>query len=277
MARTRKPKIGGKQKGATRTAFGAFDQRIIPTIACFNKAKTHLGVDFDSLVSAMQEYVTVHVASVWGTPAKLVKSKNYIKGAWAMVFLDDADQPGALAYHDLTPEGLPLAKVFVKTTLQNKELVSVSASHELVEMLVDPAVNMVTTGPDLQTTYQHENADPSDDVVLYESADELTLYAYESADPVEALTFKVNGVDMSDFVYPAYFEGFHKSGSVKFDHMEKVERPFQILAGGYQMIFRSGRWSNLFATKKKQESFAKEDRRGHRSETRKAGELVLSD
>jgi hypothetical protein len=30
-----------------------------------------------------------------------------------MVFLDDADQEGALAYHDLTPDGMPQSKVFV--------------------------------------------------------------------------------------------------------------------------------------------------------------------
>jgi hypothetical protein len=46
---------------------------------------------------------------------------------------------------------LPLSKVFVKTTLADGELVSVSASHELVEMLVDPAINMMTTGPDAKT------------------------------------------------------------------------------------------------------------------------------
>ena len=43
-----------------------------------------------------------------------------LKGAWAMVFLDDADSPGALAYHDLTPDGLPESKVFVKTTLREQ-------------------------------------------------------------------------------------------------------------------------------------------------------------
>ena len=59
-----------------------------------------------------------------------------------MVFLDDADQSGALAYHDLTPDGLPQAKVFVKTTLENKNLMRVSASHELVEMLADPAIKI---------------------------------------------------------------------------------------------------------------------------------------
>ena len=82
---------------------------------------------------------------------------------------------------------------------------------------------------------------------------------------------------MSDFVYPAYFEKFHKPRSVKFDHMNDVKRPFQILADGYQTIFRNGRWSNLFATKAKQESFANEDRRGHRSEMRKLGELMRSE
>src|SRR5437660_8088871 len=103
----------------TKVVFGAFNQGIIPTIACFNKAATPMGVGLDALIAAMQAYVNEHVAPVWGTPAKLVKSSDFVKDAWAIVFLDTADQPGALAYHDLTPEGLPLSKVFVKTTLDD--------------------------------------------------------------------------------------------------------------------------------------------------------------
>src|SRR3979411_2761855 len=105
--------------GATKPKFGAFNQGENPTIACFNRATVPLGVDLDALIAAMQVYVDKYIAPVWGTPAKLVKSKDFVKGAWAMVFLDDADQPGALAYHDLTPDGLPESKVFVKTTLKN--------------------------------------------------------------------------------------------------------------------------------------------------------------
>src|SRR5713101_4649765 len=130
-----------------KAPFGAFNQGELPTIACFNKATVPLGVDLDTLIAAMQAYVDQYVAPVWGTPAKLVKTTGFQKGAWAIVFLDDADQPGALAYHDLTPDGLPESKVFAKTTLANNDLVSVSASHELVEMLVDPAINLMTTGP----------------------------------------------------------------------------------------------------------------------------------
>jgi len=237
-----------------RPILGAFNQGEIPKIACFNKATVPLGVDLDDLIAAMQEYVTTFVAPVWATPAKLIKSTGFVKGAWAMVFLDDADQPGALAYHDLTPDGLPQSKVFVKTTIDNGDLVSVSASHELVEMLVDPAINMMTTGPDPKI-----------------------IYAYESADPVEALSFKVKGIPMSDFVYPSYFEVFHKPGSVQFDRLKKVNKPFQILSGGYQIIFKNGKWTQIYGSASKKKSFAKEDRRGHRSEERKRRKLKRAD
>lgn len=226
--------------------FGAFNQGGTPTIACFNKATVPLGVDFDDLIAAMQVYVDQFVFPVWGTPAKLIKTANFQAGAWAMVFLDTADQPDALAYHDLTPDGLPESKVFVKTTLDDQQLVSVSASHELVEMLVDPGINMMTTGgPDPKATY-----------------------AYESADPVEELSFPVNDIQMSNFVYPSYFENFHKAGSVQFDHLKAVNKPFQILKGGYQIVLKNGKESQVFGSVAKKKSFAKEDRRQHRSEQR---------
>jgi hypothetical protein len=230
---------------STRPVFGAFNQGELPTITCFNQAKTDPQVDFDDLIAAMQNYVDKFIAPVWGTPAKLIKTSGFQKGAWAMVLLDDADQANALAYHDLTPDGLPISKVFVKSTLDDKQLVSVSASHELVEMLVDPAINLMTTGPDAKV-----------------------IYAYESADPVEETSFAVNGLQMSNFVYPAYFENFHAAGSVRFDQMNKIRKPFQILSGGYQIIFKNGKWSQVFGSEAKKKRFAKEDRRGHRSQQR---------
>ena len=238
----------------TKPTFAAFNQGDMPRIACFNKAKTPLGVDLDALIAAMQAFVDQDVAPVWGTPAKLVKSSDFLAGKWATVFLDDADQPGALAYHDLTPDGLPLAKVFVKTTIANRGLVSVSASHELVEMLVDPAINLLTTGPDPKL-----------------------VYAYESADPVEELSYPVRGIPMTDFVYPSYFEAFHKPDSVQFDRLKKVSKPFQILSGGYQIIFKNGKWTQIYGSAAKKKRFAREDRRGHRSEQRAQRRLMRAD
>jgi hypothetical protein len=225
-----------------------FNQGAIPTIACFNRAKTPLGFELPQFVRVLQEYVDKHVAPVWGTPAKLVHARGFKKKAWALVFLDDADRSGPVALHDLTPDGMPFAKVFVRSVLKAGERISVAASHELVEMLVDPGVNLMTTGPDVDA-----------------------VYAYESADPVEDLSFKIRGFEVSNFVYPAYFEAFHKRGSVQFDHMNHVRRPFEILPGGYQVILKRGKWSQLFASRHKRKHFAREDRRGHRSETRRKG------
>ena len=52
----------------TARVFGAFNQGQIPTIACFNKAKTALGVDLNALIAAMQAYVTQFVVPVWEHP-----------------------------------------------------------------------------------------------------------------------------------------------------------------------------------------------------------------
>jgi len=121
-------------------------------------------------------------------------------------------------------------------------------------MLVDPAINLLSTGPD-----------------------RTTVYAYESADPVEALSFPVNGIPMSDFVYPSYFEDFRQPGSVQFDQMNQVNAPFQILQGGYQIIMKDGQSSQIFGSEEKKEAFAREDRRQHRSEQRSQEKLRRSE
>jgi hypothetical protein len=226
----------------------------IPTIACINRATGRLEVRFTELIHTLQSYVDHHVAPVWGTPARLVKTAGFVKGAWALVFLDDPDAAGALAHHDLTPDGCPQAKVFVRTARENGDPVSVVASHQLAEMLVDPAINLTALGPDPRA-----------------------VYAYECADPVEALGFGLNGMPVSDFVYPAYFEPFHESGSVAFDHLHAVRSPFQILTGGHQNVFLEGRWTQRFGSAERAQAFVREDRRGDRSERRATVALKRAD
>ena len=146
-----------------------------------------------------------------------------------------------------------MAKVFVKTTLKQKDQVSVAASHELAEMLVDPATNLYSSGPKTNC-----------------------LYDYEAADPVEELFFEVGGIAMSDFVYPSYFETFHKKGSTRFDHMGKLQRPFDLHEGGYQSYWVGGKVKTAWGTKAKKVRFLQEDRRGHRSTFRHKAVRKLS-
>jgi len=112
-----------------RPPLGAFNQGSVPTIACFNQAKTPLGVGLDALVAAMQDTSTATWHPSGGTPARLVRTAGSARTPGRSCSLDNADQPGALGLSRPDAEGLPLSRCFVKTTIANRDLVSVSASH----------------------------------------------------------------------------------------------------------------------------------------------------
>jgi hypothetical protein len=170
-------------------------------------------------IPALQTQVHRDFAPAWGIDSDLAftpKGGTPPAGSWWLTILDNSDQAGALGYHDVTNEGLPLGKVFAQTDLQNGTEWTVTASHELLEMLADPEINLTVF---VQTT-----------------ATSGVLYAYEVCDTCEADKFgyEINGVTVSDFVYPAWFEAFHKAGSTKFDHCEHLKKPIPaLLPGGY--------------------------------------------
>ena len=155
------------------------------TIACVNQATVDLGVPFDKLTTALQNSFDQFFLPVWGYPVKLYNTRRPKSSDWQLIYFDDADaakRDGVLGYHDLTRNGQPISKIFVKTTLEVNQIVSVTASHELFEMVIDPLAN------------------------LWAEAGDGIEYAYEMSDPVEEETFTVDGIEISDFLYPAWFE-----------------------------------------------------------------------
>ena len=104
---------------------------------------------------------------------------------------------------------------------------------------------------------------------LWAQATNRTEYAYEMCDPVEEDTFKIDGIEMSNFVHPSWFEPFKHPPGTKFDHLKRLKKPFSMTKGGYVIIRRNGRVKEKFGSLAKAKRFAKENRRGHRSEFRK--------
>jgi hypothetical protein len=227
-------------------------RRINPVrIACINKAETDLGVPLARLTAALQKCYDKYFLPVWGYPVKLYNTRKAKPSDWQFIYFDNADQAGALGYHDLTEKGQPISKIFVRTTLDNRQQVSVTACHELFEMVIDPIAN------------------------LWAQATNRTEYAYEMCDPVEEDTFKVDGIEMSNFVHPSWFEPFMHPTGTKFDHLGRLKKPFSMTKGGYVIIRRNGRVKEEFGSPAKAKRFAKEDRRGHRSEFRKSRGLHI--
>jgi hypothetical protein len=60
------------------------------------------------------------------------------------------------------------------------------------------------------------------------------LYAYEVCDAVEAddLGYELDGVTVSDFVLPGWFEPIHVADGERFAFKSNVSAPFELLPGG---------------------------------------------
>jgi hypothetical protein len=221
------------------------------TIACINKSKTDLGVPFDKLTATLQKCYDNEFLPVWGYPIRLYNAVEAKPADWQLLYVDDATRAQTLGYHGLTRNKQPVATVFVKASLANKEPISVTASHELFEMVIDPIAN------------------------LWAESRSGREYAYEMSDPVEESSFVVDGLQMSNFLHPAWFEPFTHPLGTRYDHLGLLKKPFSLTTGGYMIVKQRGRVFKIFGSNAKAARFAKEDRYGHRSEYRKRDGLRL--
>jgi hypothetical protein len=187
------------------------------SIAVINESTAIADADVQALLPAFGTQWNKDLNSVWGVGeasfAFNPKQQAPPAGAWWVVFLDNSDQANALAYHDLTNEGLPISKVFVKTIQADKASLSVGASHEICEMAVDPWLN---------SAYQDSKG---------------TFWAGEICDPVEddQYGYDIGGVRVTDFVTPDWFG--HKNAAGPVDLQRHAADAFDVLTGGYAQKF----------------------------------------
>lgn len=191
-------------------------------VSIINASTVLTDAEIGGAIPALQMQVNRDFAPVWGIDADLIfvpSGKSPGAGTWWLTVLDNSDQAGALGYHDVTSEGLPLGKVFAKSDLDNGYEWTVTFSHELLEMLGDPDINL--------------------SALVQSGKTSGVLYAYEVCDACEddQFGYSLNGVLVSDFVYPSWFESFWQSGQAQFDHQSKIDSPFKLLSGGYIGIF----------------------------------------
>lgn len=204
-------------------------------ISVINASTVLSDAQVQAVVPALQTQVHRDFAPVWGVDADLTfipKGTQPPAGSWWLTVFDDSDQPGALGYHDVTNEGLPLGKVFAGTDIKYGGNWVVTTSHELLEMLADPEINL--------TVFDQ----PNDTTGI--------LYAYEVCDACEddKFGYNIDGMTVSDFVYPAWFESTLKIGSLQLDYGKMIKKPFDLLTGGYIGMFdvvNGGGWKQKFA------------------------------
>jgi hypothetical protein len=191
----------------------------MPNIVVINESTAISDQQVQGFMPAFDQQWNKDLYAVWGVAhAEFTfspRGQAVAPQAWWMVFLDDSDQAGALAYHDLTNDGLPIAKIFVKSLLADHASISVGATHEMCEMAVDPWLN---------SAYQDLGGN---------------FWAGEICDPVEAdqYGYMIDGVLVTDFVTPSWFG--HQHAQPRMDMQDHARVPFEVLAGGYAQKFDS--------------------------------------
>lgn len=200
-------------------------------------------VDFDSgaegnqalIAKALQSQVQEHFGLAppygWGLSAsvRLARSeKDILPGEWILGLYRHPDQPGALGYHDRTG-ATPLMKIFPQLDMQDGTPWSTTASHEILETLLDPELSRCVQAPSGH------------------------FWALEVCDFVESESYKIDGIDVSNFSLPAAFEPpAMVTTATRFDWMGTSTAAFQIKPGGYGSYWDGRKWTQSVKSEKSQ-------------------------
>ncbi len=162
--------------------------------------------------AALQKQAIRDLGPVWDIQATVDafgKLEDVPVGHWPMIVQDDINTAGATGVHE-DHNGQPFALVSAGSGW------SLTASHELIEMLVDADGKHLTAG---------QSPKPGQGRVQF---------LVEPCDPSEAVAFAyvIDGVTVSDFYTPKYFSTVFNP-SDRYSHTGAIKKPRQVLKGGY--------------------------------------------
>jgi hypothetical protein len=179
--------------------------------------------DVDRWIAAMYVQLERHLEPVWSVGAHLfpVPAGRTLPKCWQLALKTNASS-GIAGEHDKPLNGqLPSATVSMVKGETSLGHWGVTASHELLEMLVNPHARTV-------------------------AAPRLTWLGgrvrMEVCDPCgDAPCYTVNGVKVANFVYRSWFG----EGEGPFDHLGELPRSFSVTAGGSITVGESGNGDEL--------------------------------
>jgi len=200
---------------------------VMAMIAVINQSTTDSDQKVQSWIDAVRKQCDTDVAKLWDTTVNFTlipKDQTPPQADWYCLVADDSDVAGALGYHDSGPNGEPIMKIFTKTTESIGQSPSITLSHEVIESIGDPGAEMVVSGVDANGR--------------------ACFYYRELCDPVESDTYKIDGIDVSDFVTRDWFKETPATG--QFDALNLTTGPFHLHAGGYmELSYDGSNWTQV--------------------------------
>jgi hypothetical protein len=198
-------------------------------ITLVNQSRMFAPADLATAVAALQIQLDQHVAPAWGQTAQLATDTSPQVGREEIALVDSETQADALGWHTETAQLVPQGIIQVAYTIANGDKWQSTLSHEVVEQLLNPWVDRYVIAPWLGRT---------------------AVLPQEGADAVEGDEYEINGVPVSNFVLPAWFQAWAPVGA-QVDYLNTLKgRPLTMSPGGYMSYSYTMRtWSQSFAEK----------------------------
>lgn len=172
--------------------------------------------------AALNVQVTRDLTQFWNVQATVTALPSATKipvGVWP-VFLVAKLPPGEGGFH-MDKHNQPYAEVIASP---DSDEWTIDASHETLEMLVDPYGNRLQNSTSIEIDAKNNIVDGTGEFA----------YLVEACDPCEADNFGYNiqGVLVSDFITPHFYEPTVTPGT-RYSFTGAITKPRQILQGGY--------------------------------------------
>jgi hypothetical protein len=203
-------------------------------LALTSEVQGHDPSDVARVAAALQRQATRDFAPIWNISATVdafPRLEDVPVGYWPMIVETDINVPGAAGVHE-DKDGQPFALIAMSDSW------SLTASHEMLEMLADPFGRRLIPGTSPKRGQGRVE------------------FLVEVCDPCEAadLAYTVNGVLVSDFYTPHFFDPTDSPGT-RYSYTGALTKARQVLRGGYLSWHDPASdhwWQETFFTQRRQ-------------------------
>ena len=188
--------------------------------------------DLQAGIRAVNRQLTYDFAPYWGFTAQLrLEGKTGRRQGFdpsdmrgdAVLYVRKRKGASDDGFHATHFKGIPYGFVYLDIAETLDKSWSVTLSHEALELVGDPELNLLVRGP--HPTKEHS-----------------VFHWFEMCDAVQSESYEIDGKSVSNFVLPLYFTEGHELGSRNdflgtVDRDGKTLRSFGVNEGGYINFF----------------------------------------